>query len=52
VDPGVRHRVFLGLLNEGVLMATQLVGSVTAPMGPDEVDQFIGALRRVLERTL
>ena len=52
VDPGVRHRVFLGLLNEGVLMATQLVGSVTAPMGPDEVDQLVGALRRVLERTL
>jgi glutamate-1-semialdehyde 2,1-aminomutase len=50
VDPELRRRVFLGLLNEGVLLASQLVGCVTAPMGPAEVDVLVGALRRVLGR--
>ena len=52
VDPELRRRIFLGLLNEGVLMAAQLVGCVTAPMGLTEVDSLVGALRRVLGRVL
>ena len=52
VDPELRRRVFLGLLNEGVLLASQLVGCVTAPMGPEEADSLVEALRRVLGRVL
>ena len=50
VDRATRHRVFLGMLNEGVLLASQLIGCVTAPMGESEVDAFVDALRRVLGR--
>ncbi|MDA0262844.1 MAG: aspartate aminotransferase family protein [Chloroflexi bacterium] len=50
-DAAFRHRVFLGLLNEGILMASNLVGAVSTEIGDAEIDTFTTALRRVLERT-
>ncbi|MCI0863869.1 MAG: aspartate aminotransferase family protein [Chloroflexi bacterium] len=49
-DPAFRHRVFLGLLNEGIMMAANLVGAVSTEIGQAEIDTFTAALRRVLER--
>ncbi len=49
-DPGFRHQVFLGLMNEGILMAPNLVGAISTVLGESEVDTFVSALRRVLER--
>ncbi len=47
----LRHRVFLGLFKEGVLIDPRGVGCVSAAIGEAEIDQFVGALRAVL-RTL
>ncbi len=49
-DKVFKRRVFLGLLNEGVLMPPQLVGALSSPMGDEELDAFRGALRKVLAR--
>jgi len=49
-DAAFRHQVFLGLLNEGILMAANLVGAVSTEIGEAEIDAFTAALRRVLER--
>ena len=49
-DAGFRHQVFLGLMNEGILMAPNLVGAISTAIGEPEADAFIGAFRRVLER--
>ncbi len=51
-DAAFRHQVFLGLLNEGILMASNLVGAVSTEIGEPEIDVFTAALRRVLERAL
>jgi glutamate-1-semialdehyde 2,1-aminomutase len=51
-DSAFRHQVFLGMLNEGILMASNLVGAVSTEIGETEIDAFTAALRRVLERTL
>ncbi|MDA1128912.1 MAG: aspartate aminotransferase family protein [Chloroflexi bacterium] len=51
-DAAFRHQVFLGLLNEGILMASNLVGAVSTEIGEAEIDAFTAALRRVLERAL
>jgi glutamate-1-semialdehyde 2,1-aminomutase len=51
-DSAFRHQVFLGLLNEGILMASNLVGAVSTEIGEAEIDAFTAALRRVLERAL
>jgi glutamate-1-semialdehyde 2,1-aminomutase len=49
-DKDLRQRVFWGLMNEGVLFTSSLVGCVSSPMGEAEVDTFVRAFRRVLER--
>jgi len=51
-DAAFRHQVFLGLLNEGILMASNLVGAVSTEIGEAEIEGFTSALRRVLERAL
>ena len=51
-DAAFRHKVFLGMLNEGILMASNLVGAVSTELGITEMDAFTAALRRVLERAL
>ena len=49
-DPAFRHDVFLGLLNEGILVAPNLVGAISTVLGEDEVDTFVDAFRTVLQR--
>lgn len=51
-DAGLRRRVFWGMLNEGVLFTPNLFGCVSNAMGEGEVDSFVGAFQRVLERNL
>ncbi|MCE2462437.1 MAG: aspartate aminotransferase family protein [Dehalococcoidia bacterium] len=46
----LRQQAFWGLMNEGVLFTPSLVGCVSSAMGESEVDAFIQAFRRVLER--
>ncbi len=49
-DSAFRHNVFLGLLNEGILIAPNLVGAVSTVIEEPEVDTFVNAFRRVLQR--
>ena len=49
-DGAFRHQVFLGLLNEGILMAPNLVGAVSTAISETEVDTFMEAFRAVLRR--
>jgi len=42
--------VFLGLLNEGILTASNLVGALSTVITEAEVDIFVAALKRVLAR--
>lgn len=49
-DSDFRHQVFLGLMNDGILMAPNLVGAISTVLGKPEVDSFVSALKRVLER--
>jgi glutamate-1-semialdehyde 2,1-aminomutase len=49
-DSALRSQVFLGLMNEGILMASNLVGGLSTALGEEEVETFVGALRKVLER--
>ena len=49
-DSTFRHNVFLGLLNEGILIAPNLVGAVSTVLGEPEVDTFVNAFREVLHR--
>jgi glutamate-1-semialdehyde 2,1-aminomutase len=50
-DTDLRHRIFLGLFEEGVLIDPRGVGCVSAAIGEAEIDRFVGALQAVL-RTL
>jgi glutamate-1-semialdehyde 2,1-aminomutase len=50
-DADLRHRIFLGLFEEGVLIDPRGVGCVSAAIGEAEIDRFVGALQTVL-RTL
>ena len=47
----LRHRIFLGLFNEGVLIDPRGVGCLSTAIGEAEIERFIDALRGVL-RTL
>jgi glutamate-1-semialdehyde 2,1-aminomutase len=49
-DAGRRHRIFLGLMNEGVLIDPRGVGTISTAVGEAELDRFIEALRTVLAR--
>jgi glutamate-1-semialdehyde 2,1-aminomutase len=49
-DRALRGRVFLGLLNEGILIAPNLVGAMSTSLGDEDVAAFLSAFRRVLER--
>jgi glutamate-1-semialdehyde 2,1-aminomutase len=43
-------RVFLGLLNEGIIMTQRGLGACSLAMTDEDVDRFINALARVLAR--
>jgi glutamate-1-semialdehyde 2,1-aminomutase len=49
-DGALRHRIFLGLFNEGVLIDPRGVGTISTAVGEAELDRFIEALRAVLAR--
>ena len=49
-DSDLRHRMFLGLLNEGVLVASNLVGSLSTQISEEDIAGFCAAFRKVLER--
>ena len=49
-DPGMPLRVFLGLLNEGILLSQRGMGACSLAMADDDIDRFINALARVLAR--
>ena len=49
-DAQLRGQVFLGMINEGILMASNLVGGLSTAITETEVDTFVNALKRVLER--
>jgi glutamate-1-semialdehyde 2,1-aminomutase len=49
-DSELRHRIFLGLFNEGILIDPRGVGNLTTALGEPEIHQFGLALRRVLDR--
>ena len=46
----LRKKMFLGLMNEGILFSPNLVGCVSNAMGEAEVDTFVEAFRTVLGR--
>ena len=49
-DSRLRDQVFLGLLNEGILMASNLVGALSTPLEESDVDAFLDSFQRVLAR--
>ena len=49
-DTQLRNQVFLGLINEGILTASNLVGALSTAMDEADVDAFLAAFRKVLER--
>jgi len=46
----LRHQVFLGLYNEGVLIDPRGVGNVSTALGDAEIERFTAALTGVLAR--
>jgi glutamate-1-semialdehyde aminotransferase len=50
VNARLRDAVFLGLMNEGILMASNLVGALSTAISEGEVGSYLSAFRRVLER--
>ena len=49
-DYDLRDRMFLGLLNEGILMASNLVGGLSTATTQQDVADFLAAFRAALER--
>jgi glutamate-1-semialdehyde 2,1-aminomutase len=49
-DRGFRHRLFLGLYNEGVLIDPRGVGTLSTLIGAPEIDRFVEGLQAVLAR--
>jgi glutamate-1-semialdehyde 2,1-aminomutase len=47
----LRHRIFLGLYNEGILIDPRGVGNLSTAIGDAEIEQFLAALKRVLARS-
>ncbi len=48
----LRDRMFLGLLNEGILMASNLVGSISTSTTHDDIEAFLKAFRTALARNV
>ena len=51
-DTGLRDRVFLGLMNEGILVAPNLVGALSTETKEAEVAVFAETFRNVLLRNM
>lgn len=51
-NSSLRHQMFLGMMNEGFLTASNLVGGLSTEMGEPEIDSFVDAFKNVLARQL
>jgi glutamate-1-semialdehyde 2,1-aminomutase len=49
-DPESPMRVFMGLLNEGILLTQRGLGACSLAMTEEDIDRFVNALARVLSR--
>jgi glutamate-1-semialdehyde 2,1-aminomutase len=49
-DPDAALRVFIGLINEGILLTQRGLGACSLAMSDADVDRFVNALARVLAR--
>jgi len=49
-DKNLEHEVFLGMLNEGIQLGPSCEGNLSVPMGEEEVDALVEAMRRVVQR--
>jgi len=49
-DAEAALRVFVGLINEGILLTQRGLGACSLAMSDDDVDRFVNALARVLAR--
>jgi glutamate-1-semialdehyde 2,1-aminomutase len=49
-DAALRHRIFLGLYNEGMLIDPRGVGTLSTAIGEPELERFLEALGAVLSR--
>jgi glutamate-1-semialdehyde 2,1-aminomutase len=49
-DGEMPQRVFMGMLNEGILMTQRGLGACSLAMSDEDVDRFVNALARVLAR--
>jgi glutamate-1-semialdehyde 2,1-aminomutase len=50
VDTDLRRQMFLGLMNEGILPASNLVGALSTQITEAEIDTYVEAFRTVLQR--
>jgi len=48
----LRHQMFLGMMNEGFLNASNMVGGLSTEISEVEIDSYVAAFRRVLARQL
>jgi glutamate-1-semialdehyde 2,1-aminomutase len=46
----LRHQIFLGLYNEGILIDPRGVGNISTSIHEAEIAQFLGSLKQVLAR--
>ena len=51
-DQAMKGVLFMGLLNEGVLLSSRAAGALTTVTTEAEVDELVDATRRVVERAL
>ena len=49
-NTNLRHQIFLGLFNEGILIDPRGVGNLSTVLGEDEIQQFGHVLRAVFDR--
>jgi glutamate-1-semialdehyde 2,1-aminomutase len=47
-NQALRHEIFLGLLNEGIVMDPRGAGCLSALIGEDQIDTFVTTMQRVL----
>ncbi len=47
-DRDLQHRILIGMINEGIVIDPRGAGSLSLAIGEEEIDTFVGAMRRVL----
>jgi glutamate-1-semialdehyde 2,1-aminomutase len=50
-DTNIRRKVFLGLMNEGILIAPNLVGALSTEIGSNEIKMFVEKFKLVLSKS-